>query len=885
MNTNSITVAASRCARASDAPTIHRQGASAPWGVPSMRVKQFLVPLLLALTLSLGAATAYAQATLTSDQPDYEPGSIATLTGAGFAPGETVTLQVHHADGTADSGTDHEPWTVVADASGGFVTTWHVCMDDCLGSELRATAMGMTSERNAAALFTDNVLLLSVNSVSPSVITSLPATITVNFTYSTGPGGTTTGLIGFRQPGAAPFSFFPPLTTLPNGTGLTATISTTIPLGVDPCSFSTAEVIVRVSNGAAPPPPRLTSPPLPIDIQLDQQAPIIDCPAPISLTTNTGCTYMGAIPPPPVTDDCPATVITNDAPGSLPLGATMVTWTARDPSGNTSTCAQMVTVVDDDAPTLTMPGDLALTTGPGIEPCAEARLLVSSVGSAAAGDNCGTPEINQAGVPAGGFFPVGATMITYTATDAAGNTTTGTQTVTVSCPVGVIAGTATSTCNGVTKSADGVVARLLHEGTPFRETVTGGGGGFEFGDVRLGTYTVQIIPPPDLAVPVDTRLVTLVEENATVDAESFAFTCLLSDLTGQVLGTCNGQTPGLQGVTVDVFGEDAEGLDVLIATTGTDALGNYRFDDLALGEYTVGIVLPLGYSTGTASQTVTLATADGSLAAGTFSLTCQVIAAQPRSMGFWKHQVNVYLTGKGSAQETLADLLHYVDELVVHFNQNLINPVIVYVPGSANTNDKLLQLQQLLTVNRSGTMLDRAKQQLLALLLNVGSGKISQTEVISDNGATVSQAITHGHDLIIDGLTSNDETAKTLCELINNGQRAPSGMVPASTRVITYDQRPAPREQNPVALRLGPIAPNPATLGASITFALPHDAPASLEVVDLAGRMVSRLDVGSRGAGVHTFRLAELKNLRPGVYLIRLSQGRESLIKRLAVIR
>ena len=49
--------------------------------------------------------------------------------------------------------------------------------------------------------------------------------------------------------------------------------------------------------------------------------------------------------------------------------------------------------------------------------------------------------------------------------------------------------------------------------------------------------------------------------------------------------------------------------------------------------------------------------------------------------------------------------------------------------------------------------------------------------------------------------------------------------------------------------------------------------------------MTSRQAVGSHGAGVHTFRLPELRNLGPGLYLIRLTQGRESLIKRLAVIR
>ena len=65
---------------------------------------------------------------LSTDRVDYAPGSTAILLGSGFAPGETVTLQILHADGsTPNTGTDHGPWTVVADGTGGLVTTWHVC--------------------------------------------------------------------------------------------------------------------------------------------------------------------------------------------------------------------------------------------------------------------------------------------------------------------------------------------------------------------------------------------------------------------------------------------------------------------------------------------------------------------------------------------------------------------------------------------------------------------------------------------------------------------------------------------------------------------------------------------------------------------------------------
>src|SRR5437016_1937073 len=110
---------------------------------------------ILSVVALMCTAAAFGQTTLTSDKSDYAPGTTATLTGADFSPGETVTLVVHHADATPDSGAEHEPWTVVADSSGGFVTTWHVCEDDCIGATLKATADGQSSALHAEAIFTD----------------------------------------------------------------------------------------------------------------------------------------------------------------------------------------------------------------------------------------------------------------------------------------------------------------------------------------------------------------------------------------------------------------------------------------------------------------------------------------------------------------------------------------------------------------------------------------------------------------------------------------------------------------------------------------------------------------------------------------------------------
>src|SRR4051794_9677350 len=67
-------------------------------------------------------------ASVATDQSDYAFGSTAQITGDGFAPGETVELQVTHLPGTPGSNDDPQnaPWDVQADGDGGIATNWLV---------------------------------------------------------------------------------------------------------------------------------------------------------------------------------------------------------------------------------------------------------------------------------------------------------------------------------------------------------------------------------------------------------------------------------------------------------------------------------------------------------------------------------------------------------------------------------------------------------------------------------------------------------------------------------------------------------------------------------------------------------------------------------------
>ena len=116
----------------------------------------------------------------------------------------------------------------------------------------------------------------------------------------------------------------------------------------------------------------------------------------------------------------------------FPTGTTTIIYTATDAAGNTATGLQLVTVIESPAvpPTVTAPADVSVNTGPGATSCGTV-VSNATLGTATAHDNCPGVTVTRSGVPAGNIFPVGNTIVTYTATDASGNTATATQTVTV----------------------------------------------------------------------------------------------------------------------------------------------------------------------------------------------------------------------------------------------------------------------------------------------------------------------------------------------------------------------------------------------------------------------------------------------------------------------
>jgi sugar lactone lactonase YvrE len=95
----------------------------------------------------------------------------------------------------------------------------------------------------------------------------------------------------------------------------------------------------------------------------------------------------------------------------------------------------------------------------------------------------------------------------------------------------------------------------------------------------------------------------------------------------------------------------------------------------------------------------------------------------------------------------------------------------------------------------------------------------------------------------------------------------------------------APGGPTPIEFALDGARPNPARGGRMlVSFALPGNAPATLELFDLAGRRIVGRDVGMLGAGRHAVDLASGHRLPAGMYVIRLTQGGNRRVVRAAVM-
>jgi hypothetical protein len=164
----------------------------------------------------------------------------------------------------------------------------------------------------------------------------------------------------------------------------------------------------------------------------DQTPPTFACPNNTTVAAGANCTATLANYAASVTasDNCSANPNETQSPaaGTTFTGSQVVTLAATDAAGNTSTCSFTVTAADQTPPTFACPASTTVAAGANCT-----ATLANYAASVTASDNC-SANPNETQSPAAGTTFTGSQVVTLAATDAAGNTSTCSFTVTVAEP-------------------------------------------------------------------------------------------------------------------------------------------------------------------------------------------------------------------------------------------------------------------------------------------------------------------------------------------------------------------------------------------------------------------------------------------------------------------
>lgn len=306
---------------------------------------------------------------------------------------------------------------------------------------------------------------------------------------------------------------------------------------------------------------------------IDSTAPVVTAPGDVSAEA-TGETTAVKIGTASATDAVGVVSLSNDAPAEFPIGTTVVTWTATDGKGNAGTATQNVVVEDTTAPVVTAPAD-ATAEATGTD-------TVVDIGSATATDAVGVTSLTS---DAPAVFPVGTTVVTWTATDAEGNTGTAIQNVTVEDTTAPVV-TAPANVSGIEATGTNTIVEI---GTA---TATD----------AVGVKTLTSDAPASF--PVGTTVVTWTATDAAGNAGTATHTVTVEDTIAPVV-TAPAYITGVEATSKNT--------DVTIgAATATDAVGVETLGSDAPASFPVGTTVVTWTATdaagnaGTATQNVTV---------------------------------------------------------------------------------------------------------------------------------------------------------------------------------------------------------------------------------------------------------------------------------------
>jgi len=378
----------------------------------------------------------------------------------------------------------------------------------------------------------------------------------------------------------------------------------------------------------------------------------------------------------------------------------------------------------------------------------------------------------------------------------------------------------------------------------------------------------------------------------TIGGNSFGLRCGVSPFppitTGALDGTVTADGGAFSGAHLSVL--DANGATHELTS---DVVGGFLLTDVPQGEATVTLTIPTGYHAvdpASGQRTVTIVaeqTTSANFALAADDSTPPVVN-NPETWNYWRREVRAAIKGKGQHDETLENMAKNYPAAIFNDFANAADPVrvegVTQVDPAGPAPARALVLNDMdITLDPSiASPVSGARRELLVILLNVVSGRLSLNLIVDAQGTTLEQEIRHLAAMINDGVVANDKLARNHGARINAGRagwRRPDAQLHGISAAVAYGDMELEDEMlsddtASGAATAGNGVSLTATLatGASdvrLTMTLNEMSHASLNVYDAAGRLVAQLYEGDAPAGV-TAVTWQRAGSRRGVYFARL---------------
>jgi nitrous oxidase accessory protein NosD len=328
---------------------------------------------------------------------------------------------------------------------------------------------------------------------------------------------------------------------------------------------------------------------------------------------------------------------------------------------------------------------------------------------------------------------------------------------------------------------------------------------------------------------------------------------------------------GLAGVTVKLLDASNAPLDEVL----TNSSGDYSFGSLTFGNYKVMLVEPLGFAVDANPKPA--AVVNATPVDVDFALTQVVVANNARKHSYWKHQFDVHVKGRGRFDETAAQLTSYISLVHQHYT-----PHFNIFAGRTTFED----WQDALSKDRDlPPYVDKAMQEIAALVLNLASLKIGQYTVVTDDGRTAGEVLTYVSQLFSDpdAARRDYDKARELAKKVNEQKRIRAGEVPPSS--ILYKQGEFSWGFGvPSEFALFNNYPNPFNPSTTITYDIPIEGRVVLKVYNSLGQEVATLTDETVRPGRYWVTW-DAKGVASGVYLYRLQSGSFSQVRKMVLLK